>query len=66
MAKCVVEQNGSLADCSPDEGSADSFGFSDVAVRLASTMRMNPWSADGEPVDGAVVRVAVRLTLKSN
>jgi len=27
-------------------------------------MRMNPWQRDGEPVDGAVVQVGVRLNLK--
>ena len=40
-------------------------GFSEAAVKLASTMRMNPWTIDGAPVDGAVVRVGVRLNLKS-
>ena len=33
-------------------------------MKLAETMRMNPWTADGSPVDGAVVRVGVRLDLR--
>jgi len=66
IAKCVVEQDGSLSDCAPEPGEPDGLGFSDAAVRLASTMRMNPWTVDGEPVDGAVVRLGVKLTLKSN
>jgi len=66
VAKCVVEQDGSLSDCAPEPGDPDGLGFSDAAARLASTMRMNPWTVDGEPVDGAVVRLGVKLTLKSN
>jgi TonB family protein len=66
IAKCVVEQDGSLSDCAPEPGDPEGLGFSDAAVRLASTMRMNPWTLDGEPVDGAVVRLGVKLTLKSN
>jgi TonB family protein len=66
VAKCVVEQDGSLSDCAAEPGDPDGLGFSDAAVRLASTMRMNPWTIDGEPVDGAVVRLGVKLTLKSN
>jgi protein TonB len=62
----VVELDGSLSDCAPEPGDPDGLGFSDAAVRLASTMRMNPWTVDGEPVDGAVVRLGVKLTLNSN
>jgi TonB family protein len=63
-AKCVVAVDGTLTDCAPETGDPGGLGFSEAAVRLASTMRMNPWTADGAPVDGAVVRVGVRLTLK--
>lgn len=65
VAKCVVAQDGSLTDCAPQEADPDGLGFSEAAAKLASTMKMNPWTVDGEPVDGAVVRVGVRLDLKS-
>jgi len=64
VARCVAAQDGSLADCQPQPGDPDGLGFSEAAVKLASTMRMNPWQRDGEPVDGAVVQVGVRLNLK--
>jgi TonB family protein len=65
VAKCIVAEDGSLTDCGPDMASSDAPEFADVAVKLASTMRMNPWSSDGAPVDGAVIRLGVRLNLKS-
>ena len=64
IAKCVVAADGSLTDCAPAEADPEGLGFAEAAARLASTMRMNPWTLDGSPVDGAVVRVGVRLDLK--
>jgi TonB family protein len=64
VAKCVVAPDGALSDCAPAEADPEGLGFSEAAARLASTMRMNPWTPDGSPVDGAVVRVGVRLDLK--
>jgi TonB family protein len=65
IAKCVVTEDGQLSDCAPAEADPDGLGFSEAAAKLASTMRMNPWTVDGAPVDGAVIRVGVRLKLKS-
>ena len=64
VAKCVVAVDGTLADCVPQPADPDGLGFSEAAVRLASTMRMNPWTADGAPAEGAVVQIGVRLNLK--
>ena len=64
LAKCVVALDGGLADCSPQHAEPDGLGFSEAAARLASTMRVNPWTLDGSPVDGDVVEVGVRLNLK--
>jgi TonB family protein len=63
VAHCVVAPDGSLADCTPLPGDPAGMGFSEAAVKLASAMRMNPWSADGGPVDGAVVNIPIRLNL---
>ncbi len=65
VARCVVAPGGTLTDCAPQPGDPDGLGFSEAAVKLAATMRMNPWTADASPVDGAVVDVAVRLNLKA-
>jgi TonB family protein len=62
VARCVVDAGGGLTACAPDGG--DPEGFSDVAAKLAGAMRMNPWSADARPVEGATVHVGIRLNLK--
>jgi len=62
VARCVVDAGGGLTACAPDGG--DPEGFSDVAAKLAGAMRMNLWSADARPVEGATVYVGVRLNLK--
>jgi TonB family protein len=64
VAKCVITADGSLSDCAPAEADPEGLGFSEAAAKLAATMRMNPWTPDGSPVDGAVVRIGVRLDLK--
>ncbi len=48
----------------PEAGDPDGLGFSEAAAKLASTMRMNLWSADGAPVEGGVVHIPIRLNLK--
>jgi TonB family protein len=65
VARCVVAQDGTLTGCEARPAEPDGLGFSEAAVRLVSTMRMNPWLPDGEPVDGAVIEVGVRLNLRA-
>jgi TonB family protein len=65
IAKCVVARDGTLTDCSAVEANPEGLGFSEAVVKLASTMRMNPWSRDGTPVDGGTVVLGVTLNLKA-
>jgi protein TonB len=66
VARCVVAADGSLTDCTPLAGDPDGVGFSEAAVKVASVMKMNPWTADGRPVDGAVINLPVRLNLATS
>jgi protein TonB len=65
VAECLVTRDGGLTQCAPMPADPEQLGFSEAAVTLAASLRMNPWQRDGEPVDGATVRVAIRLNLKS-
>jgi TonB family protein len=64
VARCTVGPDGAMTDCRAEPGDPDGLGFSEAAVKLAGTMRMNLWAADGVPVTGAVVRIPIRLNLK--
>jgi TonB family protein len=66
VAECIVMLDGSLTNCAPKAADPEGLGFSESVVELASTMRMNPWMRDGEPVDGAVTDVRVRLNLRAH
>ena len=61
IARCTVAANGALSACAPESADPNGLGFSEAAVQLASTMKMNLWSADGAPVQGGVVQIPIRL-----
>jgi TonB family protein len=65
VASCGVGPDGSLRDCVPLAGDPDGVGFSEAAVKIASVMRMNPWTDAGGPVDGAHVDLPVRFDLSA-
>lgn len=65
VARCSIGHDGALTDCVAEPGDPDGLGFSEAAAKLASSMKMNLWSADGAPVEGGVVHIPIRLNLKS-
>jgi hypothetical protein len=65
VARCTVIRDGTLAGCTPEPGEPEGVGFSEAAAKLASTLKMNLWSADAQPVEGGVVHIASRLNLAS-
>lgn len=63
VAECTVAFDGKLVDCQPAPATPEGLGFSDAAVKVASVMRMNPWSDGGGPVDGVRLRLPVAFNL---
>ena len=63
VARCTVGVDGALTACAPEPAEPGGLGFSEAAVRLVSSMKMNLWSSDGAPVEGGVVYVPIRLNL---
>jgi TonB family protein len=60
---CLVTLGGKLADCRPVSEEPAGLGFADAAVLAAGYMVMNPWSVDGDPLDGLRVTLPIRLQL---
>jgi hypothetical protein len=60
---CTVAQDGTLKACSVVSEDPAGMGFGDAALVIASVMQMNPWSAEGSPVDGAHIVLPIKLVL---
>ncbi|MDQ2860246.1 MAG: energy transducer TonB [Pseudomonadota bacterium] len=60
-AGCTVGADGALTDCRPLDAQPDGLGFSQAAVQVAQILRMNLWTDEGGPVDGAPIRIPIRF-----
>jgi|GEM_PF-280791 len=63
VAICTVAADGGLSDCSPAPATPNGVGFSEAAVQVAQVMKMNRWTQDGGPIDGAKVQLPIRFNL---
>jgi TonB family protein len=63
VVRCDIGPDGALANCAAEPADPDGLGFSEAAIKLASRLRLNLWSADGAPVIGGVIHIPVRLNL---
>jgi TonB family protein len=60
---CAVAHDGALTDCSVSSETPTGLGFGAAALKIASVMKMNPWTAQGMPVDGAHIALPINLVL---
>ncbi len=58
---CVADGQGMMTACQVLSEDPAGMDFGLAAVRVASSMGVNPWTKDGEPVEGAHVKFAIRL-----
>jgi TonB family protein len=61
MLACTVAHDGALTNCGVISEEPANLGFGDAALKIAAVTAMNPWTAQGTPVDGAKVRLPIRL-----
>ena len=66
VAQCRVGSSGDLRDCTAQASLSDGPEFADTVAKLAPSLKLSLWSADGAPVIGGRVQVAVRLILKGD
>jgi TonB family protein len=62
---CDVAHDGGLTGCSVVSETPAGLGFGDAALKVASIMKMNPWTRGGDPVDGARIVLPIKLVLPS-
>lgn len=61
-ATCVVTAEGRLANCEAARESPAGLDFGAAAVKAASAMRMNPWTKEGDTLDGLKVTVPFQFS----
>jgi TonB family protein len=58
---CVVDAQGVLTDCQVRREDPAGLDFGAAAIEAAKLMAMNPWSKEGEPVDGLPIVLPIRF-----
>jgi TonB family protein len=65
MVGCEVADDGSLANCSVVSEAPVGMGFGAAALQIVAVMKMNPWTTQGTPVEGARIQIPIHLVLPS-
>ena len=58
---CVIDVQGALTDCQVRREDPVGLDFGAAAIEAAKLMAMNPWSKEGEPMDGLPIVLPIRF-----
>jgi hypothetical protein len=61
---CTIGSGGVLQACNPESEEPAGYGFGAAAAGLAGKLRVKPWTAEGLPTVGGLVRVPLRYDLQ--
>jgi hypothetical protein len=62
VVSCTIGGRGDLADCEVTREDPVALDFGAAAIAAAKLMTMNPWSTEGEPMDGLKITLPIRFT----
>ncbi len=61
-ASCTVTAEGRLAECQAAREAPTGLDFAAAALKAAEVMRMNPWTKEGDPVEGLRITIPFDFT----
>jgi len=59
VVSCTVTHSGALTNCQSVREEPPNLGFGEAAVHVAEALALNPWTTQGNPVDGDNIRLPV-------
>lgn len=63
---CTVTAAGELSACQAVREAPAGLDFGAAAIKAATAMRMNPWTKEGDTVDGLVITLPITFTLEDD
>jgi len=63
---CQAAQDGSLKGCTVVDETPPGLGFGEAALAISAVMKMNLWTPQGFPVEGAKIHVPIRVNLNED
>lgn len=62
--RCVITATGGLSDCQAVREAPAGFDFGAAAIKAVSMMRMNPWTKEGDTVDGLIITIPIAFSME--
>jgi TonB family protein len=63
---CAVDAGGHLVDCAVNREEPAALDFGAAAIEAAKLMAMNPWTKEGDAVEGQRLNLPIRFTLQAD
>ncbi|KQV55142.1 MULTISPECIES: TonB family protein [unclassified Caulobacter] len=66
VVSCTVTATGELTACQAVREQPAGLDFGAAAIKAVSVMRMNPWTKEGDTVDGLVITIPIQFTFEDD
>lgn len=63
---CTVTASGELANCKAERETPAGLDFGAAAIKAAALMRMNPWTTEGDTVEGLQITLPIAFTFEDD